>query len=89
MKLVGSVLGPIRTNCYLMIQTEKKEALIIDPGTEQLPWRQKLTEGCDTEGHPSDPRPSGSYQAMPGLGNIMVFRFMWVRRTRNAYRGCG
>ena len=32
MKLVELHLGPIRTNCYLMIQTEKKEALIIDPG---------------------------------------------------------
>lgn len=27
MKLVELHLGPIRTNCYLMIQTEKKEAL--------------------------------------------------------------
>ncbi len=42
MKLVELHLGPIRTNCYLMIQTEKKEALIIDPGTERLTWRRSL-----------------------------------------------
>ncbi len=39
-KLLELHLGPIRTNCYLMIRTDKKEALIIDPGDERLLWRQ-------------------------------------------------
>ena len=44
MKLVELHLGPIRTNCYLMIQTEKKEALIIDPGDGAATVAAKLTE---------------------------------------------
>ena len=44
MKLVELHLGPIRTNCYLMIQTEKKEALIIDPGDGATTVAAKLTE---------------------------------------------
>ena len=44
MKLVELHLGPIRTNCYLVIQTEKKEALIIDPGDGAATVAAKLTE---------------------------------------------
>ena len=43
MKLVELHLGPIRTNCYLVIQTEKKEALIIDPGDGAATVAAKLT----------------------------------------------
>ena len=44
MKLVELHLGPIRTNCYLVIQTEKKEALIVDPGDGAVTVAAKLTE---------------------------------------------
>ena len=44
MKLVELHLGPIRTNCYLVIQKEKKEALIIDPGDGAATVAAKLTE---------------------------------------------
>ena len=43
-KLLELHLGPIRTNCYLMIRTDKKEALIIDPGDGAAAVAAKLTE---------------------------------------------
>ena len=71
MKLVELHLGPIRTNCYLVIQTEKKEALIIDPGDGAATVAAKLTEeGVTpkaillTHGHRDH---------------------MWVRRTRKCW----
>ena len=43
-KLLELHLGPIRTNCYLMIRTDKKEVLIIDPGDGAAAVAAKLTE---------------------------------------------
>ena len=43
-KLLELHLGPIRTNCYLMMRTDKKEALIIDPGDGAAAVAAKLTE---------------------------------------------
>lgn len=42
MEIISLALGPIGTNCYILIQD--KEALIIDPGAESKKIIDKLTE---------------------------------------------
>ena len=76
MKLVELHLGPIRTNCYLMIQTEKKEALIIDPGDGAATVAAKLTEEGVTPKAILLTTIGIISELYRSLGNMVVFRFM-------------
>ena len=36
------IVGPVMTNCYLAVNEETKEALVIDPGDEAARLIQKI-----------------------------------------------
>lgn len=38
------VVGPVRTNCYIVYQEDRKEAVIIDPGDQTEEISRKITE---------------------------------------------
>lgn len=44
LKIRKLIVGPIRTNCYIVNRSESKEAVIIDPGDEAFLIGLKLTE---------------------------------------------
>ncbi|MCI8668765.1 MAG: MBL fold metallo-hydrolase [Lachnospiraceae bacterium] len=38
------IVGPVRTNCYIVYQKDRREAVIIDPGDEPEEISRKITE---------------------------------------------
>ena len=44
MKINQYVVGPVQTNCYLVMSEETKEALFVDPGESAKALAQKARE---------------------------------------------
>ncbi|MFV0344429.1 MAG: MBL fold metallo-hydrolase [Anaerocolumna sp.] len=42
MRIITLVLGPVRTNCYLLINEDTKETIIIDPADNALAIKNKI-----------------------------------------------
>ena len=42
MKLESMVLGPVQTNCYLVLNRESGELLIVDPADDALRIRERV-----------------------------------------------
>ncbi len=42
MKIISLILGPVGTNCYLLINEETNETIIIDPADNSTAIKQKI-----------------------------------------------
>jgi hydroxyacylglutathione hydrolase len=45
MEILTCVVGPVRTNCYMLINQGSKESIIVDPGNEAQVLKAKIEKG--------------------------------------------